>query len=85
MAQLRHHGTDLERLRTRVVVVAFESMQQASAWKEAHTPEWPLLLDWEQKMYRAYGMRRSRWGSSMRANTPLASTRSVATGSTRMR
>lgn len=45
----------------RVVVVTFEDDFFARAYVEETGVEWPLLVDVERSLYRAYGMERGRW------------------------
>ena len=44
-----------------VAVVTFESEYFARAYAEETQLPWPILLDTDRRLYRAYGMERGRW------------------------
>jgi alkyl hydroperoxide reductase subunit AhpC len=63
---LRRHKNDLDRLGVTVAVVTFEQNFFARAYVEKTNLEWPLLVDEQRSLYRAYGMLnaglRDLWG-----------------------
>lgn len=65
MAQLRQHTSDLEALKTNVVIISFGSPYNAQLWKKETQSQFTLLLDPDRNAYRAYGLERSMlrsWG-----------------------
>ena len=63
---------ELDRLEVRTVVVTFEGREQARKYLDETGLIWPLLVDTERRLYRAYDMRAARlrhlWGfATMRA------------------
>lgn len=46
---------------TRVVVVTFDADWMARSYVEQTKLSWPLLLDSQRQLYRAYGMERAGW------------------------
>jgi len=72
VSQLRHAATRLAQLDVQPLVVTFESESATVEYaKETELP-WPLLIDPDRHLYRAYGMGRARlrhlWGlGTMRA------------------
>ncbi len=61
MAQLRQHETELEQLGVDVKVVTFDADYMALDYIQRTSLKWPLLLDSDQELYRAYGMERGGW------------------------
>ena len=59
MAQLRQHTSDLEALKTNVVIISFGSPYSAQLWEKETQSQFTLLLDPERNAYRAYGLERS--------------------------
>lgn len=59
MAQLRQRQDDFERLNVQVLVISFGTEDWAKAWLEETGAPFPLLLDPERRVYRAYGLGRS--------------------------
>jgi alkyl hydroperoxide reductase subunit AhpC len=51
---------DLARLRLRVLLIAFADESWARAWLGNNDVPFPLLLDRDRRVYRAYGLERSR-------------------------
>jgi len=65
VAQLRQHTSDLEALKTNVVIISFGSPYNAQLWKKETQSQFTLLLDPDRNAYRAYGLERSMlrsWG-----------------------
>jgi len=65
VAQLRQHTSDLEALKTNVVIISFGSPYNAQLWEKETQSKFTLLLDPERNAYRAYGLERSMlrsWG-----------------------
>lgn len=59
--QLRQQQEALSALDVRVLVVTFEGVGSARHYLSDTDLPWPLLLDEERTLYRAYGMERGRW------------------------
>jgi len=59
VVQLHPHRSEFDRLRTRVLVISFDEERWARAWLRDTGVSFPLLLDRERRVYRAYGLRRS--------------------------
>jgi peroxiredoxin len=79
VAQLRQHISDLEALKTNVVIISFGSPYSAQLWKQETKSQFTLLLDPERNAYRAYGLERSMlrsWG----LNTFLTYSRLMLSG-----
>ena len=79
MAQLRQHTSDLEALKTNVVIISFGSLYNLQLWKQETQSQFTLLLDPERDAYRAYGLERSMlrsWG----LNTFLTYSRLMLSG-----
>lgn len=65
MAQLRHKADEFKRLNVPVLLVSFSSRGYARVWLKETGAPFPLLLDRERNVYRAYGLERSMiraWG-----------------------
>jgi len=59
VAQLCRHVDEFAYLSTKVLVISFGAERWALAWlRETGTP-FPLLLDPDRRVYRAYGLERS--------------------------
>ena len=79
MAQLRQHTSDLEALKTNVVIISFGSPYNLQLWEKETQSQFTLLLDPERDAYRAYGLERSMlrsWG----LNTFLTYSRLMLSG-----
>ena len=63
MAQLCPQKDKLERLHTQTVVISFSDEFWAQGWLEDTQSPFPLLLDPEREVYKAYGLQRSVWRS----------------------
>lgn len=59
--QLRQQQTVLTGLDVRVAVVTFETGTSARTYLADTDLPWPLLLDEDRRLYRAYGMEQGRW------------------------
>lgn len=65
MAQLRQSARSFEQLDTRVVIISFVDGYWAENWLRETESPFPVLLDIERRVYRAYGLSRSwrrAWG-----------------------
>ena len=66
MLQLQEARAELERLEIQPVVVTFEGRDAARAYLDETGVVWPLLIDTERQLYRAYGMHKAElrhlWG-----------------------
>lgn len=60
---MRQHETEFPRLGLRVVVITFEARERADEYVRETGLEWPLLIDRERTLYKAYGMDRGRWSA----------------------
>lgn len=59
---MRQHEPELDELRVKVCVVTFEAGSLATAYARETGLTWPLLVDADRALYRAYGMERgSAW------------------------
>ena len=72
MLQLQEAQAELEALEIQPVVVTFETLDAARAYVDETGVVWPLLIDAERQLYRAYGMHKAQlrhlWGlATMRA------------------
>lgn len=61
--QLHHNRRELEALKTRVLVIGFESAERARLWLQKEAITFPFLLDPGRSVYQAYGLERSFWRS----------------------
>jgi alkyl hydroperoxide reductase subunit AhpC len=59
VAQLCRHADELADLGTEVLIVSFADEQPARAWLQETGVRFPLLLDPQRRVYRAYGLERS--------------------------
>lgn len=59
--QLRQQEQELTALNIEVRVVTFETAAAARRYLGDTELPWPLLLDEDRALYRAYGMERGRW------------------------
>jgi alkyl hydroperoxide reductase subunit AhpC len=56
---LRRHAGEFARLNTEVLIVSFGVERWARAWLRETEVPFPLLLDQDRRVYRAYGLERS--------------------------
>lgn len=56
---MREQETELKRRRIAVVVVTFDQEAMARHYVESTQLSWPLLLDAEKELYRAYGFEKA--------------------------
>ena len=61
MLQLRHAQPTLDRLDVHPLVITFEGQQSAREYVAETHPPWPVLVDTDRRLYRAYAMDRVRW------------------------
>ena len=59
MAQLRQRQDEFSRLNVQVLIISFGTEYWAKVWLEETGAPFPLLLDPERRVYRAYGLGRS--------------------------
>jgi len=59
--QLRQRAGDLQTLNVEILVVTFEDAASARRYLGDTDLPWPLVLDEDRRLYRAYGMERGRW------------------------
>ena len=66
MSQLRQRADELERLGVDVLVVSFEAGPMVLAYARTTGLTFPIVVDEERELYRAYGMllghKRDLWG-----------------------
>ena len=62
MSQLRLEESALRELGVAVSVVTFDNDFMADSYVRQTGMEWPLLIDQDRKLYKAYGMERGSWG-----------------------
>ena len=72
MLQLQQAREELDRLEIQTFVVTFEGPREAREYLDETGLIWPLLIDADRRLYRAYGMNKVRlrhlWGvATMRA------------------
>lgn len=61
MTQLRQQEKRFDELNVKVKVVSFDANFLAIAYIENTNLKWPLLLDTQLELYKAYGMERATW------------------------
>ncbi len=61
--QVHHHKDEFAALNTQVLVVGFEPPERAQDWLKTNQISFPLLIDLERWVYRAYRVERSLYGS----------------------
>ncbi|OGL18404.1 MAG: hypothetical protein A3G97_05925 [Candidatus Rokubacteria bacterium RIFCSPLOWO2_12_FULL_69_21] len=59
MAQLRQRRGEFDHLQAQILVISFGTDSWARAWLQETGAPFPLLLDPERRVYRAYGLGRS--------------------------
>jgi hypothetical protein len=77
LQQARPHLTDLG---VRVVVVTFEGPQAAAAYVAETAVDWPVLVDDERSLYRAYGLQRAKLRHLIGPTTLIAYAREALRG-----
>ena len=60
---MRQQQDELSRLNTHVLVISFSTEYWARAWREETGTPFPLLLDPQRSVYRAYSLERSLFRS----------------------
>lgn len=60
---MRQQGREAEALGLQVVVVTFETRERAGEYAREASLGWPVLIDRQRVLYRAYGMGRGRWSA----------------------
>jgi alkyl hydroperoxide reductase subunit AhpC len=61
LSQLRQRADQIASLDLSVLVVTFESPQHARRYVEEIELPWPMLIDENRSLYRAYGMEPGNW------------------------
>lgn len=61
MSQLRHHEARFAEWNLKVALITFEGLAAAEAYARESGLPWPVLIDQERRLYRAYGMERGSW------------------------
>jgi len=59
VAQLCRHVDEFASLNTKVLIISFGAERWARAWLRETDAPFPLLLDPDRRVYRAYGLERS--------------------------
>jgi len=66
LLQLQQAHDDLERAKVQPLVITFEGQDEARKYVDETGLIWPMLVDTERRLYRAYGMHvarlRNLWG-----------------------
>lgn len=60
LVQLRKRKAELNELNVAVAVVTFDAGWVARAYVDETKPSWPVLIDSDRSLYRAYGMAAGR-------------------------
>jgi alkyl hydroperoxide reductase subunit AhpC len=63
VAQLCQHLEEIKRLNTEIVVISFSERELGKRWLEETCAPFVMLIDQERKVYQAYGMKRSFFGT----------------------
>lgn len=63
MTQLRQYEERFAALNTAVAIVTFDANFMATAYVKDNAISWPLLIDTDRNLYRAYQMERASWWS----------------------
>ena len=63
MAQLCQRQHLFKRLNTEVVLISFSEPELGKRWLEETCAPFVMLIDQERKVYQAYGMKRSFFGT----------------------
>ncbi len=79
MAQLCQHEDELRRLNAEVLIVSFSASPLVTAWLHEAGAPFPVLLDRDRTVYRAYGLERS-WLRSWSLRTMWRYVQLLATG-----
>jgi alkyl hydroperoxide reductase subunit AhpC len=58
---LRDRAAELARLNADVAIVTFEAAPIARAYAAETKLDWPVIVDRDRTLYRAYGMEHGRW------------------------
>lgn len=61
MSQLRRHESEFAGLNVSVFIVTFDSDFMAQAYASSSGLKWPLLMDKNRNLYRAYGFEKLDW------------------------
>jgi hypothetical protein len=77
---LQQHQRELEELGIRIAVVTFETAASVRAYIADTGIAWPVLLDQDRTLYRAYGMDRGRLRDIWGIRTWLAYAKELARG-----
>ncbi len=77
---MRQHENEFPGLGLRVVVVTFEARARAEQYVRETGLDWPLLIDRERTLYKAYGMGRGRWWAIWGSATLWAYARLIVRG-----
>ncbi len=59
--QLHRQRDEWRKLNAEVLLITFSSAEQARRWRDETGIDFPLLLDANRAVYRAYGLRSSIW------------------------
>ncbi len=70
----------LRELEIRVVMVTFETVAAANSYRAETGIEWPILIDADREVYRAYGMQQAKLRHLLGPTTWLAYAREAMLG-----
>ena len=74
MSQLRHQKKRFDELNIKAKIVAFDDDQMAKAYAEETKLDWPILVDQNRELYKAFGMKK---GSFWNIYNPIAIVRYI--------
>jgi hypothetical protein len=77
---LQQHQRELDALDVRVAVVTFEAAPLVRAYLADTSIVWPVLIDADRRLYRAYGMHRGRLDDIWGLRTWMAYAKELARG-----
>lgn len=63
MSQLRDRNDELKQAGIRVCIVTFDSVAMAETYLRQQQLDWPLLIDSQRELYRAYAFQSGSWWS----------------------
>ena len=58
---MRRRYAELQARQAEVLAIAFDPLERAEAYVRRHQLPFPLLVDRERRVYRAYGLERAAW------------------------
>jgi hypothetical protein len=80
VSQLWQQATRLDELRVRVRLVTFDNDRMAENYVRSSGIKWPLLLDSDQALYKAYALPKASWWSLYHPKSIASYLRLMASG-----